>query len=512
MKWTFRLSPRPFPVFLCLVLVALVGLLLNPRPDSARAEVTGSVPGRTLGIAAPNQLWFPFLMGDATSFTGFAVSNHGLLDAQLSFEALAGNGDLQDYPKNPAQILLPSGQQLAKTASEIFGLAVSEPRSGWVRLESDRADLASFFQFGRVGEDGNVEELDGAVAVRELSTVLYFTRVFDGPLAFPSFEGGEDADETLYLANPNSKAVQVTLEIFDVAGIPQGMQLRNLAAGGCLSETVSSLFHLGPIGDGFIRVTSNSLGIVGFETISLDGTILGLNAVPASTGLKLYSAQLAHGQSGDDRIFTSLKLINTTDGPISLVLTAIGDDGNVINVLSNLILGGRQTLQRDVGEIFNLGPATGDQVDGSIRVEATGPGILGDVIFGDPDAGRYAASLALQTQLFTRAIFSQVANLNVGNERQRFFTGLAFHNPQSQQAAITIRVFTEFGRETGSKVIQLAPGARFSDLLSNLIPETEGQVRGYIVVESTRPIVAQQLFGNYALDFLSAVPPTVLQD
>ena len=42
------------------------------------------------------------------------------------------------------------------------------------------------------------------------------------------------------------------------------------------------------------------------------------------------------------------------------------------------------------------------------------------------------------------------------------------------------------------------------------IPATAGQEQGFIVVESTQPIVAQELFGNPVLDYLSAVPPTVL--
>ena len=37
----------------------------------------------------------------------------------------------------------------------------------------------------------------------------------------------------------------------------------------------------------------------------------------------------------------------------------------------------------------------GSEFEGSLRVDADGPGIIGDGIFGDP-AGRYAAALALQ--------------------------------------------------------------------------------------------------------------------
>ncbi len=45
----------------------------------------------------------------------------------------------------------------------------------------------------------------------------------------------------------------------------------------------------------------------------------------------------------------------------------------------------------------------------------------------------------------------------------------------------------------------MAAGTRVSRLLHELVPETTGQIRGHIVIESTRPLVAQQLFGDYPL-------------
>ena len=57
----------------------------------------------------------------------------------------------------------------------------------------------------------------------------------------------------------------------------------------------------------------------------------------------------------------------------------------------------------------------------------------------------------------------------------------------------------------------LGPGERMSEVLSTLLPATTGQVQGFVVVESDQPIIAQQLFGNPTLDYLSAVPPTIVQ-
>ncbi len=57
----------------------------------------------------------------------------------------------------------------------------------------------------------------------------------------------------------------------------------------------------------------------------------------------------------------------------------------------------------------------------------------------------------------------------------------------------------------------MAAGTRVSRLLHELVPETTGPIRGHIVIESTRPLVAQQLFGDYRFSFLSAVPPAVVR-
>ncbi|HRR56775.1 MAG TPA: hypothetical protein P5057_07390, partial [Acidobacteriota bacterium] len=57
------------------------------------------------------------------------------------------------------------------------------------------------------------------------------------------------------------------------------------------------------------------------------------------------------------------------------------------------------------------------------------------------------------------------------------------------------------------KVVILPPKGRAAKTLLELVKESEGQMGGYIRLESTRPVVAQELFGNLDLDYLSAVVP-----
>ena len=141
---------------------------------------------------------------------------------------------------------------------------------------------------------------------------------------------------------------------------------------------------------------------------------------------------------------------------------------------------------------------------GSLRVEESGPGVIGDVIFGDPASFRYAAALALQSEKFTQAVFSQIANL------APFFTGLAIYNPGTVAAQVTIEVYNATGVLAGQASVPVGAGQRISRLVSQLVPATASQAGGYVNIRSSQPIIAQELFGDTGSNFLSAVPPTVV--
>ncbi|RPJ61691.1 MAG: hypothetical protein EHM23_05990 [Acidobacteria bacterium] len=91
------------------------------------------------------------------------------------------------------------------------------------------------------------------------------------------------------------------------------------------------------------------------------------------------------------------------------------------------------------------------------------------------------------------------------------WTGLAFHNPGNEKAVVTIEVYSAEGTKTGEyeNGLQLGAGERVARTLDELIPGTQGQIGGYVVVRSSQPLIAQQLFFNAEL--MSAVPPTIVQ-
>ncbi len=455
---------------------------------------------------APQSLYFPLLMGDASAFTGVALANDFGGPTEFEIEARAGSGALQPYPDNPHLEILGPGKQIARLGLEFFGVDGSQPRDGWMQLRTDGARLASFFQFGEV-TGSRLGRLDGSVAITELSTTLYFTRVYDGRETYPVVSGALDASTTLVVANPTPDAQMVTFRIYGSVGAPEGAQVSREVAGlGCLQETVTSLFGIeSAVGD-YIVVTADGGGAVGFEYIAVGDTVLGFNAWTTTAG-ELYSAQLAHGTAGF-AVTTSLKVINTSDEGRLYTLEAVAADGTRL-YREILGLGARGSSEFNVGELFGLGSVDLPATTGSIRITSEADVLLGDVMFGDPFEARFAAALPLQPTLLTQATFSQVANLDEGPISARTFTGLALYNPNLVEVTIRVTVFTEDCIETGSTEVRLGRGERLSEIVAVLVPESAGQVRGYITLRSSRPIVAQVLFGNGSLDFLSAVPPTI---
>jgi hypothetical protein len=88
-----------------------------------------------------------------------------------------------------------------------------------------------------------------------------------------------------------------------------------------------------------------------------------------------------------------------------------------------------------------------------------------------------------------------------------YFTGVAVMNPNAAPAGFTLDVYDKDGAQVGSLSSVLQPGERFSRLLPELVPASEGQVGGHIRIRSDAPLTSFALFGTDDLRALSAIPP-----
>ncbi|HSR50435.1 MAG TPA: hypothetical protein VLV83_06375, partial [Acidobacteriota bacterium] len=372
---------------------------------------------------------------------------------------------------------------------------------------SSRPELASFFQFGN-GISGNpLTQLDGGVAIRqdEVGDVIYFSRVLQGPIFLTP--GAQVEAETVFsIINPSDEQIQIEARYFRTTGVNDfNPSVRVIPPRGAIRETFPELFgNTPPLMDGYVQVQLlQGSQVTGFQLIRLPDSVFGLNAFQPGQVNTIYSAQLANGGSPGAFSFTNLNLVNTSNQLLEVTITAVDENGVIINVPQIVALNPNASLQRDASEFFGLGlPSSAAVRTGSIIVEADQPGLVGDVIFGDPVNFDTAAAMQLQSQTFSEAFFSQVANNNL------IFTGLAIFNPSSSETAqVTIQVFDMEGNLAGETLLELGPENRISQVLAQLVAEAANQVGGYIRLQSNVPIVAQELFGNNGLTFLSAVPP-----
>jgi hypothetical protein len=306
----------------------------------------------------------------------------------------------------------------------------------------------------------------------------------------------------LSIANPHETPISFTLQLLGWQGqslVPA--QSFNLPAKGMIYGSVAKLFGR-PINasKGYVDLeVTDGPGAVGSELIQLAdcNTAIGLNASPFPLTEALYSAQFAR----QDGLFTNVKLINTAKAPRILIMAAINNAGQQLAVSTRQLAAGA-TLEADVENLFDL--PNDAAIVGSLRVQADGPGVIGDVIFGQPGALQWAAALPLQRVGFRRAAFNQVAN-GLG-----YFTGLALSNFTDQDADVQIAVYSIEGNLVAEGTVHLAAGTRDSELLQEFLPQTAGQVGGWVLLTSTQPLIAQQLFALLDLTMMSAVPPVVV--
>ena len=132
--------------------------------------------------------------------------------------------------------------------------------------------------------------------------------------------------------------------------------------------------------------------------------------------------------------------------------------------------------------------------------------MIGDVTFGDAVNERFVASLPLDGTPLSNFVFSQVVE-GAGGGGKPYFTGIAIYNPNASDVTVTIDVFSADGVKTGSATLPLRSGNRISKVLPELVPEVTNQIRGYIRISASGPIISFELFGDQALELLSAVPP-----
>jgi hypothetical protein len=452
-------------------------------------------PGTT-----PAELYFPHFQGDRRHFTGVALANWGSIAADVQLTAFDNSGNQTGGSAvNPRVVTLGPGQHVDMLGEQIHGLSLDDARNGWIQARSSSSQVTGLFLEGDV--DSSL--LDGAVVEGRTHTEFYFTRI----------QRLEDFfyRNTLEVINPGASTATLEFTLFDEFGMVSAVARRTLNPRGRLAEELTSLFSSAPGRGGYIRVTSDA-GVVGYQSIRGGSAVFALPGQAAAAGTRLYSAQFASGGTGAFQYFTDLNLINTSTQTRSVEITLVGNNGAPVagtrNPLTLTLAPGRQIRSR--GDLlFGLADAVSSRTltEGSIVVKSDGPGVIGDSLFGDPLGEAFLAALPLETEGASDLVFSQVVQGSSDGGGRPYFTGVALYNPNSHDLRVTLDVIDQNGTKMGSAPVDLGAGERVSRTLPQLITGIGGQIRGYMRISATGPIVASELVGDQMLQFLTAVRP-----
>ena len=479
-------------------------------------DYLGFMDTRLTRTERPAVAYLPILEGDSQRFTAIAIANRAAFPANVKFTAYGNDGQLLKAAGmlNPSTLALGPGRQSALLDAQLFQFGFAEQRQGWVRIDSSTDQAAVFFLVGNSGQT----YLDGGIALSQTSNRLIFSRTLEGAAALFN----QPTNTTISLINPGALSASLQFTLYKADGSVAARADRTLAVNGRLRQGLRELFgeSIQPVNGGYLEVQS-SQPVAGFELVQMPQSLFGLPAQIPGTSRKLYSAQFASGGAAvfPAPYFTDLNLVNTSAQGMNVQVRVVDENGALVQppgsrnplgvtIAPHAALSGRADQLFGFPKDSTDGPAR----IGSIIVEASADGLLGDVSFGDALNGGTLAALPLQSTLIADALFAQVADGPSGDPPVNYFTGIAVLNPNADAAQITVDVYRETGELAGTKSLTLAPGGRFSQTVGQLVPSAAGQQRGYVRVRSTGGSVAMvELFGDSNLTrFLAAVPPQVL--
>jgi hypothetical protein len=446
------------------------------------------VAPRTLPSA---MLYFPYLRASASIYTGIALANptqSASAMARIYARDVSGALVWSDGAIIPADLTLPPGGQVAQLERQVFNLPPSADLTGSMTVESDNAGLLGFTLTG----DFSGTVLDGGVPFTQGYQQLYFADVL------------QDQNTVTEIHLMNIGDVSAAVDFMLISADPNlviGPIRRVISPGGKIGEAVSSLFgYSGKLHSAYVSASAQNAVMAGFGLVKQPGATFGLNALPAeSAGTVLYSPQLAVGDYGL-HYETRLNLINVGVAKTTVTVDVLDERGTHLAPslkFVDLPAGGQVSM--DVGTAFGL-----QQGQGYLRVSSSAGGtLMGNVMFGDADPTRGVLNFGAALPLFSTGsqnfIFAHLA------QADGYFTGVAFLAPNGANAKV--EALASDGTSMGIAWLDLRAGERTASLLSGLLPNTAGQMGGYVRVISDRPLIGFELFGSVNGQMLAAVPP-----
>ncbi len=462
-----------------------------------------------LNVAMPgladSRLVFPRIVFQNGLFSGIAVSNPTSETATIKLTAynsdgsrLAVGGTRNDV--TPAAI--PSGGQYLALAGQVFDpssvLAGPSPKYFWVEVTSTTTGLAGFYI---EGDSSITFQYGGDLGTH--GTDLYLPAVENtGTTVTEISLVNADASDNGGLAN-------VTVDFLRTDGTWVDSRSVNIAKAASIQGPVAAIaaFNQVPFDQvAALRVRSDRPVLCyGIVKPKSGKSPIALPAEDATTPAKtIYFPQLAEGGGWS----TSIGVVNLDfTSQVVVDVTAYDSNGNIFvdptitNPASVPIPPGGM-LRRSFRDLF---PFTNTSYkEGWLKVDASSVSINGFVEYGN---GNNRSLVIAQLNPFQRSMFSHQAQSATCFGCPSYFTGLAVLNPGSLAANVEIFSLDAQGITRGRRQTILKPGQRTSQLLYQLVSESEGTSGGAIFVRSDRPVFTTELFAKEDVTALANVPP-----
>jgi hypothetical protein len=445
------------------------------------------------GTGSGSVLLFPRFASNQNLSSGMAVFNPSGTEATATFMLRNVDGAFLTN----ATVKIPPRGQVAKTAGELFpGLASVE---GSILVTSPTNGLVPYY----LTYNGQLSMIDGGGASG-----------LSDELLFPVIPKAGEGTSEISIHNPNARSTAVDLSLWSVAGHLLGKATVRIPAGGLYHNNPENIFPAGTSFSAASHVTAisqpvnifgqaqsivGSSSFAGFFSVLLPEGSLdfgALNAQPLS--LLTNTGVIPHFRTGSQYASTFC-LANVEPSAVNVTLTAVGNDGTTLGTktVSVPAMGGLRSPMQTLFPTLGSGERQGwVLMQSSGRVHAT-------VLFGKSNGGALSA-VPIQPLPMTDIIFPQVLH---GSDNSM---EISMVNPGAMTAYVWIYVVHPMGVTLASNQIMLAPGARVSKSLSQLLPEISSQAGGYIYLEATAPIFSTtSIWANSGAGVVNIAPQPV---
>lgn len=479
------------------------------RADFRNKQDVLSLPSPAIEVSLsqappPNRWAIPLFVTRPGDDTGLAFTNVGETSAQIELRLLTPEGLLAPRPLNPALLSLEPRCQIARTLSEIFGAqAAREDDPGWILAESQSGDIAGLtLLFSN-------QRLDGTAPRAASDRLLLFDN------AFPSSGAPETA--LVRLINPNEAPLEALLMLCSQPPQPEPIpsvdplalsensfrsaldctfrdeRLLELPPLGLMQLRLEELFDSLPSFPAHLAIIASD-EMAAFQAIET-GQGESIAILAAQPPERRFSVDLPHYASGEG-LTTTLRVVSPTLAQ-QVDVELRDDDGMVLDPLGGIVrVEAGQSVELPLDDFFGLDSS--HLLTGSVRVQGIFDPVVGSLLIQGPQT---AAALSFEQRPAKAFAFSQLAST------EQFFTGIAVVNAAFEPAQVEIEAFRPDGESLGRAEFPLAPNGRRAALVHELIPAASGQLGGWVRIASNQPVVAQQIFGDFAGTFFAAVPP-----